>query len=62
MVLTGNLADETPIEGADCVRIVGKVSKPVAARIADIYEDGIVNLLDLSTVAKYWLQPSYVGD
>lgn len=62
LTLKAYLTDETLIEGADCVRIVGKVSKPVAAKIADIYEDGIVNLLDLGTVAKYWLESSYIGD
>ena len=54
--LTGVLSDGTPIEGADCVRIVGKVPRSLAAKKSDVNEDGIVNILDFSTMAEYWLE------
>jgi hypothetical protein len=61
LTLTGSLADGTPIEGTDCVVIVGKVPRPLAAKIADINEDGVVDLFDFCMVAKYWLEPSAAG-
>ena len=50
--LTGVLNDETPIEGADCVVIVGR-HKPINK--ADINEDGVVNTVDIAIVAQNWL-------
>jgi hypothetical protein len=61
LTLTGSLADGTPIEGADCALVVGKVPRPLAAKIADINEDGVVDLFDFSALAKYWLEPSAAG-
>ena len=55
--LTGVLNDETPIEGADCVVIVGK-HKPVNK--ADINKDGLVNAVDIAIVAENWLESSIV--
>jgi len=54
--LTGVLTDGTPIEGADCIRIVGKVPRALAAKRSDISEDGIVNMVDFSMMAEYWLE------
>ena len=54
--LTGVLSDGTPIEGADCVRIVGKVPRSLAAKKSDLNEDGTVNMLDFSMMAEYWLE------
>jgi hypothetical protein len=41
------------IEGADCILIRGR-HKPFNK--ADINKDGIVNILDFSMMAKYWLE------
>jgi len=54
--LTGVLSDGSPIEGADCVRIIGKVPRPLAAKRSDINEDGVVNILDFAMMAEYWLE------
>jgi hypothetical protein len=56
--LTGALSDETSIEGADCIVIVGKVPKSIGAKIADVNGDGIVNMLDIALLAKSWLESS----
>ncbi len=53
------LNDETPIEGADCVVIVGRY-KPINK--ADINKDGLVNTVDIAIVAENWLQSSIVDD
>ena len=53
--------DGTAIEGSNCVRIVGKVPRSLAAKIADLNEDGVVDLFDFCIVAKYWLEPSASG-
>jgi hypothetical protein len=58
--LTGWLTDGTPVEGSDCIRIVGKVPRPVAAKKADTNGDGIVNILDFGMIAEYWLEPAAV--
>lgn len=55
--LTGVLYDETPIEGADCIMIVGR-HKPINE--ADINGDGVVNALDLAILAENWLESSIV--
>jgi hypothetical protein len=53
--------DGTAIEGSDCVRIVGKVPRSLAAKIADLNEDGMVDLFDFCKMAQYWLEPSATG-
>jgi len=58
LMLTGQLYDQTPIEGADCVVIVGKVPQSLAARKADINKDGRVDNFDFATLSEYWLQPA----
>jgi len=57
--LTGQLLDGTPIEGSDCVNLVGNVSKALAARKTDVNEDGIVNMMDFVVMTQYWLEPAY---
>jgi T5SS/PEP-CTERM-associated repeat protein len=57
--LTGVLNDETPIEGADCVVIVGR-HKPINE--ADINEDGVVNTVDIAIVAENRLESSIVEE
>jgi len=56
--LAGALSDGTPIEGTDCIVLVGKVPRLLAARSSDINTDGIVDILDFSKMAKYWLEPT----
>ena len=56
--LTGQLLDGTPIEGSDCVTLVGNVSKALAARKTDINEDGIVNMADFAVMSQFWLEPA----
>jgi len=55
--LIGTLTAGTPIEGEDCVVLVGNVPRWFAARRSDINEDGIVNMLDVGRLATYWLEP-----
>lgn len=57
--LTGVLEDETPIEGQDCIVIVGK-HKPINK--ADVNQDGSVNAADMAIVAQNWLSSSIVED
>ena len=57
--LTGVLNDETGIEGADCVVIVGR-HKPINK--ADINKDGVVNTVDIAIVAENWLESSIVEE
>lgn len=57
--LTGVLNDETSIEGADCVVIVGRF-KPINK--ADINKDGFVNAVDIAIVAENWLNSSIVEE
>lgn len=61
LTLTGSLTDGTPIGGHDCIAIVGRVPGPLAAKIADLNEDGVVDLFDFSKMAQYWLEPSAAG-
>jgi hypothetical protein len=56
LTLTGELFDNTGIEGTDCVVLVGNVPKALAARGSDINGDGVVNILDFALMAKYWLE------
>jgi hypothetical protein len=53
LTLTGELSDETPIEGADCIVIRGR-HKPINP--ADINKDGVVNAVDFAIFAQNWLQ------
>ena len=57
--LTGVLNDETSIEGADCVVIVGRF-KPINK--ADINKDGLVNIFDIAIVTENWLNSSIVEE
>jgi hypothetical protein len=57
--LTGQLLDGTPIEGSDCVTLVGNVSKALAARKTDVNDDGIVNMADFAVMTQFWLEPAY---
>ena len=59
MTLTGVLEDETPIEGTDCVWIVGRF-KPFNK--ADMDKDGVVSMTDFAIFADNWLESSIVED
>lgn len=54
--LAGVLSDGTAICGADCVKLVGNVSKWLEAQVSDINQDGIIDMRDIAMVAKYWLE------
>jgi hypothetical protein len=54
--LTASLIDGTPIEGEDCVQIVGKTPRALAAKKADVDGDGIINIYDFAVMANYWLE------
>ncbi len=56
LTLSGELYDHTPIEGADCVVLVGNAPKALAAKRWDYNEDDIVNILDFAVMAQYWLE------
>jgi len=58
--LTGKLMDGTLIEAVDCVVIVGKAPRELAAKKSDINGDGIIDLLDFSTMASFWLETTAV--
>jgi len=58
LALTGNMGDGTPIEGGDCIVIVGKIPNWILSRKSDLNGDGLVNALDFSMMAKYWLETS----
>jgi sugar lactone lactonase YvrE len=57
--LTGVLMDETPIEGTDCIVIVGK-HKPFNK--ADFNKDGVVDAADFAEFAHNWLKSSILED
>jgi len=59
LTLTGALFNETLIEGADCIRVIGKF-KPFNK--ADMNKDGMVNMVDFAILAENWLQFSVVQD
>lgn len=56
LTLTGALLDGTLIEGEDCIVIVGKVPKALAAKKSDINGDGVVDIVDFAEMSQYWLQ------
>lgn len=56
LTLTGVLSDQMPIEGADCIVLVGNVPKALAAQRWDYNGDGIINILDFAELATYWLE------
>jgi hypothetical protein len=56
--LTGSLVDGTPIEGSDCIVIAGKIPDWILSKQADLNEDGLVNGVDFSMMARYWLESS----
>ena len=59
LLLTGVLNDETPIEGADCVMILGW-HKPLNK--CDLNKDGVVNAVDMAIFAENWLESSLVDN
>ena len=59
LVLEGVLTDETPIEGSDCVVIIGK-HKP--HNKADINKDGKVDMTDFAIFSENWLQSSIIEE
>jgi hypothetical protein len=60
--LTGQLNDGTAIEGSDCMVLVGRVPEALAARKADINEDGAVNFADLGLLKKYFWKSNLNDD
>jgi hypothetical protein len=56
LTITAKLYDGTPIEGSDCVVLVGKVPETIAAGKADINKDAVVNALDFAVLAQKWLE------
>jgi hypothetical protein len=58
--ITGVLSDETGIEGADCVIVVGQVPKSMVAKRSDANRDGVVDMLDFVLMADDWLQSTLV--
>jgi hypothetical protein len=56
LTLAGRLLDDTPIEGTDCVVLVGNVPRSLAAMKSDITRDGIVNIRDFAVLCEYWLE------
>ncbi len=59
LTITGELSDETPIEGADCILIKGWHKAP---NKADINKDGVVDMTDFAIISENWLQSSVVED
>jgi hypothetical protein len=58
LMVTAALNGDTAVEGGDCVVIVGKVPNSLAARKSDVNGDGMVDFLDFSRLAGYWLEPA----
>ncbi|MHC4060217.1 MAG: GLUG motif-containing protein [Planctomycetota bacterium] len=56
LTLTGSLFDGTPIEGVDCLVVVGKLPAEIAAKKSDIDGDGLVNIRDLAVLVEHWLE------
>jgi hypothetical protein len=62
LTLTGELLDGTPIEGSDCMVLVGKIPPVFFAGKADINEDGAVDSIDLALLKKYFLSKNLNQD
>jgi streptogramin lyase len=62
LTLAGTLMDGTPIEGSDCVVLVGQVPESVAATRADCNKDGKVDLGDLVLLKRYFGKPAALED
>lgn len=62
LTLTGELQDGTPIEGSDCMVLVGKVPEWIAAKRADIDANGKVSLSDLFELKQQWGKSSIPED
>jgi hypothetical protein len=58
--VTGVLTDETGIEGADCVIVVGPVPKSTVAKRSDANGDGVVDMFDFALMAQNWLEVTTV--
>jgi hypothetical protein len=54
--LVSELNDGSVILGEDCIKLIGNVPKYLLARESDINGDGVVNMMDLAELAKYWLE------
>jgi hypothetical protein len=57
--LTGVLKDGTPIEGTDCIVVVGNFK---AFKKGDINKDGITDTVDFTLMAQTWLQSTVVQE
>jgi streptogramin lyase len=62
LTLMGTLMDGTPIEGSDCVVLVGQVPESVAATRADSNKDGKVDLRDLVLLKRYFGKSAALED
>jgi hypothetical protein len=60
LTLTGFLTTGRPIKGTDCIRIVGNIPRELKATKSDINEDGIVDFIDISLLAEFWLETAAV--
>jgi hypothetical protein len=58
--VTGVLIDETGIEGADCVIVIGQVPKSTVAKRSDANGDGVVDMFDFALMAQNWLEATTV--
>jgi hypothetical protein len=59
LTLTGVLDDGTPIEGTDCIVIVGNFK---AFKKGDINKDGITNTIDFTLMAETWLESTIIQE
>jgi hypothetical protein len=57
--LTGLLNDGTPIEGTDCIVVVGNFK---AFKKGDINKDGITNIVDFTLMAETWLESTIIQE
>jgi DNA-binding beta-propeller fold protein YncE len=62
LTLMGTLMDGTPIEGSDCVVLVGQVPESVAATRADSNKDGKVDMGDLFLLKRYFGKSAGLND
>jgi len=60
--LSGRLLDGSPIEGIDCVVIVGRVPDSVAAARGDLNDDGYVDMFDFAVLSRHWLEVAELCD